>query len=268
MAYQFSFENYGVKIGVRSDDDEKINEIENRIGEILPGVVRLIEPREAVHIFEVETQKNGSFKIYKNGENIAGGGAQAFFDSINSPIRLTVAEFAVGKVFLHAGVVGWKDKAVVIPASSFAGKTTLVAALIKKGALYYSDEYAVLDHDGSVSPFPKSLSVRGIVDDVTQIERTAQSLGGSTGEKAIPVGLVLICKYEKRKSGEPFAPEILSAGQGMLEILAHAIPIRSSPKFTLDTLQKITSRATIAGCRRGEADAFADSLIGFLNRTF
>jgi hypothetical protein len=39
--------------------------------------------------------------------------------------RLTVAEFAVGRVFIHAGVIAWKGQAVVMPDRSFYGKTAL-----------------------------------------------------------------------------------------------------------------------------------------------
>ena len=267
---QYSFKSYGVKLGVRAKSKILLKEIEERIGEILPGGVDSIERSEAEHFIDLEKKSGGEFKIYKNGEMVASGAATAdeesFFNFINSQIRLTVAEMAVGRVFLHAGAVGWKGRAVIIPASSFAGKSSLVAALIKKGAVYYSDEYAVLDENGLVSPFPKMLSLRGITDDYKQVERAAESLGGVVGEAPIPVSLVLICKFDRRrKKQKKFAPEILSAGQGMLEILAHTIPIRHDPEFALKILYKITSRAIIARCQRGEAEDFAKLLIDFLD---
>ena len=60
------------------------------------------------------------------------------------------------RVFVHAGVVGWKGHAIVIPGRSRSGKTTLVAELVKAGAEYYSDEFAVLDAEGRVHPFPEA----------------------------------------------------------------------------------------------------------------
>lgn len=276
---QFSFQSYGVKICVRAKNKSIVEEIERRVDEILPDGVSAIDEADAEHFFVVEKKKNGEFKIVKNGETVAAGvggktssapreNEDAFFDAFNSQIRLTVAEYAVGKVFLHAGAVGWKGKAVVMPASSFAGKSTLVAALIKRGALYYSDEYAVLDENGFVSPFPKTLSIRGIVDDYKQVERPAKAFGGVVGTEPIPVGFVLICKFDRRsRSKRKFAPEILSSGQGMLEILAHTIPIRRDPNFALEILYKISSRAVVARCRRGEADDFAGLLLEFLDET-
>ena len=71
-----------------------------------------------------------------------------------------VAEEARRGVFVHAGVVGWKGRALVLPGKSGAGKTTLVAELIRAGATYYSDEYAVLDERGRVHPYARPLAVR------------------------------------------------------------------------------------------------------------
>jgi hypothetical protein len=127
----------------------------------------------------------------------------------------------------------------------------------------------VIDEKGLIEPFPKTLSLRGILDAHRQVERTAQSLGGTIGTEAIPVGLVLICKFDETlKNPGLFAPEILSAGQGALEILAHTIPVRRNPKFALEILNKISSRAIIAKCKRGDAEEFATLLIEFLNNAF
>ena len=71
-----------------------------------------------------------------------------------------VAEFSTPHLMMHAGVVAWKGKAIVLPGTSHAGKTTLVTALVEAGATYYSDEYAVLDAKGHVSPYARRLSLR------------------------------------------------------------------------------------------------------------
>jgi uridine kinase len=41
---------------------------------------------------------------------------------------------------------------IAIPGRSFSGKTSLVTALVRAGAVYYSDEFAVIDRDGLVRP--------------------------------------------------------------------------------------------------------------------
>jgi hypothetical protein len=64
-----------------------------------------------------------------------------------------IALHAPEHVFVQAGVVGVGERAMVLPGKSFAGKTTLVAALVRAGAEYWSDEYAVLDANGDVHPY-------------------------------------------------------------------------------------------------------------------
>ena len=196
-----------------------------------------------------------------------------FYGFVESELRLTIAEFAVSKVFLHAGVVAWKGKAIIIPGSSFSGKTTLVAALIKKGALYYSDEYAVLDENGNVHPFPKMLSLRGILDDFTQVDYTAESLGGEVGLEPIPVGMILLTEYDAAFKGTQndlakFEPELLSEGQAILEIIAQTIPIRNNPAFVLQVLYKSVNHAIIAKSKRGEAEKFSDLVLDFVEKKF
>jgi predicted ATPase len=44
-----------------------------------------------------------------------------------------VATEAPRRVFVHAGVVGWKGQAILVPGRSYSGKTTLIAALMKAG---------------------------------------------------------------------------------------------------------------------------------------
>ncbi len=179
----------------------------------------------------------------------------------------TVAEFADSKVFLHAGVVGWKNRAIVIPARSWSGKSTLVAELIKKGAVYYSDEYAVLDADGNVHPFPKWISLRPPKPPYTQLDYAVESFGGVAGSEPIQVGLVLITKYRKdKKLPKKWQPRRLSGGRGIMEILPHALPVRNKPKFVLEVLNKLTTRAIIVKTVRGEADEFVVALLNYFER--
>ena len=189
-----------------------------------------------------------------------------FFNYLESRIRLTVAEFAKDRVFIHAGVIGWKGKAIIIPAKSFQGKTTLVAELTKLGATYYSDEYAVLDENGFVHPFPKTLSIRGTEDQYKQTEHPVETLGGVKGEIPLPVGMVLLTEFE---NGAKWQPKVLTTGLGVLEMLSHTIPIRYNPEFSLKVLNNTLNRAIIVKTKRGEAKDLAIKLLSFFeNKAF
>lgn len=179
-------------------------------------------------------------------------------DAFGADVELYVAERAPRHVFVHAGVVGWRGRAIVVPGRSFSGKTTLVEELVRAGATYYSDEYAVFDAQGRVQPFPRPLSVRHDGRHV-QERRSAESLGGVIGERPLPVGLVALTEYNPRVLG--WRPRRLSAGQGVLKLFAHAVAARRRPTAVLAALERATADALTLEGRRGEAERAAATIL-------
>ena len=177
--------------------------------------------------------------------------------SFESHLQITVADNARRRVFVHAGVVGWKSNAIVIPGTSFSGKTTLVSKLVKAGATYYSDEYAVLDERGFVHPFPRPLGVRQEGQYESQRVQV-ESLGGKRGVKPLPVRLVISTSY---KPGATWRPRPLTTGRGVLELLANTVSARSQTRLAFATLPKAVRSAEILKGVRGEADEVIDSIL-------
>lgn len=262
---QICFKAFEVGVSISSERESLLEKIVSKLDQVFPNGFEEIDEQDIEHHFFIKAEIGDKFDLYKNDEKVFGNSTKAdLMDSLASQLRITIAEFAVSKVFLHAGVVGWKGKAIVFPANSFAGKTTLVAELIKRGALYYSDEYAVLDQEGNVQPYPKMLSLRGIIDDYRQVDFPVESLGGTAGNETIPIGMVLITEYDAEVNSETKKePEILSHGQGIMEILAHTISLRNEPEFALQVLNKVASRAIIVRIVRGDAPDFAIWLLNY-----
>jgi len=263
-----AIESFGVKVRVHTIRKELLKVISERISKILPeGLYKEISPRRAVHSFSVRRNNSAEYVLFKGRKKITfGNDKENFLKFLDWQIRLTIAEFAESRVFIHAGVVEWKGKAIILPAGSFHGKTTLVKELTKLGAKYYSDEYAVLDEDGFVHPFPKMLSIRGLTDKYQQIDYSVETFGGSKGVTPLPVGMILLTEFE---CGAEWHPEVLSEGLGLMELLSHTIPIRYNPKFSLKVLNKTVNRAIIVKTKRGEAEEFAVKLLSFFeNKAF
>src|SRR3990170_8277727 len=151
-----------------------------------------------------------------------------------SDMQFFVAEASKTRIFTHAGVVGWRGRAVVLPGRSFSGKTTLVAALVRAGATYYSDEYAIFDTRGRVHPYPIALSLREETGERAR-RCPVEALGGLPGVTPLPVGLVALSRYHP---GGRWRPRLLSPGQAMLELLANTVAARRRPKAALATLQQ------------------------------
>jgi hypothetical protein len=159
--------------------------------------------------------------------------------------------------FLHAGVVGWQGRVILVPGRSFSGKTTLVREMLSLGATYYSDEFAVVDDAGLVHPFARALGIREQNSHAPK-KYTAENLGATIGVEPLPVGVVVISEYQ---AGAQWHPIPLSQGQGALGLLAHSVAIRSQPQQTLARLQKLVRRAMFVKGMRGEAREAAASIL-------
>jgi hypothetical protein len=254
-------ESYGVKIRLSAVQTEAFKTIERLLETVLPGCFQTIERTSVEHHFILNLSDGGDSSFYLNGKEVSSNRTRAdVLRGFETQLRLTVAEYAPERVFVHAGVVAWKDRAIVIPARSFQGKTSLVAELVRRGAVYYSDEYAIFDAEGSVYPFPKTLSIRGEIDEFTQKEYPVEAFGGKAGEKKIPVGMILLTRF---KPEAEWNPKTLSAGQGILEILEHVVPIRHNPEFSIKVLNQVANRAIIAKTLRGDVSKSVDLILDF-----
>ncbi len=178
-------------------------------------------------------------------------------ETLASELQLYVAEHAKRRVFIHAGVVGWRGQAIVIPGNSMSGKSTLVEALVRAGAEYYSDEYAVLDAAGRVHPFPKPPQRRD-PETFRQTGFAVESVGGTVGTRPLPVGTVLISQYDPEAT---WRPRSLSAGRGVLALMAHTVSARHAPERVLPALTQLANHATILKGARGEARQLIATLL-------
>jgi hypothetical protein len=261
---EFKFEAYGVKIGVRVNDERAIEKIKN----ILPFYsTPLGEKDEADHSFILfwNENENGEDSLYEGEVEIATrADPERLVALLDTCIRMKMGEFAPRHVFIHAGVVGWKGKAMIFPANSYSGKTTLVAELIKHGAIYYSDEYAVIDDQGLAHPYPKPLSMRK-EGEYQQTDRTVAEMGGEQGIAPLPVGMVLLTEYDPAAEWEP---KVLSEGEGILHLIPHSLAIRTNPQFVLNVLNLISKRAIIASSKRGNVTEFAKLILNFPDSHF
>ena len=260
-AVGFSLKSYGVRIGIRSNDPAALasacqhlpSEWESTTSPVVDRVYSLM-------IGAKDSRSNGRRLNCLYGDEVRlarSADLDGVFERFESDLRLYVAELATHRVFVHAGVVGWKGQGLVIPGRSYSGKSTLVAELVRAGATYYSDEYAVLDSRGRVHPFSKPIELRE-EGEFTQTKITAAELGGHSGTRPLPVGLVLMTQF---KSGARWRPRKLTAGRGVLEMLFNTVSARRSPERALATLQRVTSQAEVLKGVRGNATDVVDALL-------
>jgi hypothetical protein len=256
-----SFRVCGLRLGVRVSD----RRILSRVIEILPpGWTKSESPYvDMLYSFVVggEVQRAGTRRfnlVYLDSARLARTpNVDAALHALEMGLEFYVSTEARRRLFVHAGVVGWDGKAIVIPGKSTTGKTTLVAELVKRGATYFSDEHAVFDARGRVHPYPKPLEINS-PEAGMRLKTPVADLGGTVGTKPLPVGLILSSEYRK---GAQWRVRELSRGKGVLALLAHASSARHRPELALATLQQVVANARVVQGVRGEASEAAGIIL-------
>jgi hypothetical protein len=257
----FSLKSYGVRIGIRCNEPAALD----RVCRHLPSEWEKTSSAVVDRVYSISIGNQGSRSAARRQNLLYGDDVRlarspdldGVLDTFESDLRLFVAELAKHRVFVHAGVVGWKGRAIVIPGRSYSGKSTLVAELVRAGATYYSDEYAVLDSRGRVHPFAKPIELRE-EGEFRQTKVSVAELGGRSGTRPLPVGIVLMTQF---KNGARWRPRKLTVGNGVLEMLFNTVSARRNPQRALATLQRVASQADVLKGVRGDARKVVPALL-------
>ena len=251
-----AFSSYGVPLGIRSDDPELLL----RAVELLPAGWRRLDMSAADRFYSLRAapasdgDDPGCYELYRGTRRLLAAHRDPVLRTLEQDIHLHVAEFARGRVFVHAGVVGWHGRALVFPGRSFAGKSTLVARLLAAGASYYSDEYAVFDEHGWVHPFPRPLSLR---TEGGSHRLSPAAYGAAPGDGPLPVGAVVVTRY---RPGARWLPRPLSPAEAVLALFGHTLCGCRRPMPALAVLRLAMLHAGALAGPRGEADQLVPTL--------
>jgi len=263
-----SFHAYGRRVGIRTNEPAILDRVQEllppgwepcfsplvdhlfslRVGGAVPG-----QRLRKVHLLY------GGFKLHCRSRSL-----EEVLRELESQMQLYVGEYASNRVFVHAGVVGWHNQVILMPGVSCAGKSTLVAALLRAGASYYSDDFAVLDPRGFVHPFARRLSIRG-KDGGAARRCGPEEFGGRTGEEPLPIGLVAVAPF---RPGSTWRPRSLTAGQAVLALLEHTLRAQLDPEGALRVLQTAVRSALFLKGIRGEADETVEQLLAALDSPY
>lgn len=250
-----AFECFGVKIGIQIN----IKGILDKIRSTFPAHSKEIEFSEAHHIYSIQIISSQKKILFFDEDRIEFNDLKTLLSVLRAKMRQCVAACTPERVFIHAGVVEWKGDLILLPGRGLAGKTTLTAELVKAGATYYSDEFAILDADGFVYPYPKPLSMRRRNStDTSQTDYDVEHFGGTQGYAPMPVKLVVLTEYKPKARWQP---EVLSPGQGIIEILKHTNSSLKNPEMAIKVLKKVALQAKIIKSKRGDAQKAAFAVL-------
>lgn len=145
---------------------------------------------------------------------------------------------------IHSGAVLWGDRAVLLPGSTHSGKSSLVAELVRRGATYFSDEFALIDPEGWVHPYPRPLLLRNGLP--RQVPVLPGEFNASVGNAPARVGWIFALRYHS-DSGWDVA--MMPQGEAVITLL------KNTPHFLVETpgmLESFERAAAGARCYAGE----------------
>ena len=260
-----AFDAYGLSIGIRVNESSMPEDIVEK----LPLEWTRQESPIVRYLLSLRLGGPGTRPGVRNFYLLYAGASQVArtldrevaLQNLENALVTYVSAFSRKRIFVHAGVVAWQGKAVVLPGRSHAGKSTLVAELLKAGATYFSDEYALLDECGNVHPYARRLALRK-PDGPERV--SAATLGAATGNGPLPVAMVVRTEY---RPGSEWRPQRLTPGKAMMELASHMLPEAVHSPEGQTALAQLVQRSPAYKGPRGEAEVAAREIIRTLENS-
>jgi len=262
-----AFEAFGVRVGIRTNHERALMMV---LPLLPPGWKPARTPQVEYLYSLILGDERGGRRIRRYHLVYSGVTRLARTWDLQEALRLFeldlhfyIAEAARAFIFVHAGVVGWRGRALLLPGGRGTGKSRLVAALLRAGASYLSDRFAVLDSRGRVHPYPVPLELASAAAE-KPTKYLAEDLGGKTARRALPVGLILFTHY---RAGARWRPRELSPGEASLELLRHVFSTAWVPARVLRTLGALAERVRALKSARGEAEDVVPELLSLVEES-
>jgi hypothetical protein len=230
---------------------------------ILPFAWESVRPAgEVDRSYRVTPSNSGGFQLQIDGESSLDlPDIDRMGEHIEGDFHHWLATYTRGYLFVHAGCAAWRERGIIIPGRSHAGKTTLTRALVEAGATYYSDDYAVIDHDGSIWPFPRRLYVRPVTNDPPhRIDPIASNW--PVGQRPIRAAVVAELKFDREQGWEV---EQVTGGMGALSLLDNTVAARERPEDSLRLMSRMMDGAIAIKGTRDDAESTARRLLAMVD---
>ncbi len=224
---------------------------------IFPSLPRSSAPAPSPDIFLSVERHNNLFQLSVNGSPVASLGsamdlALATIKALDDAMiqRLTTLRA------VHAGAIVFGGSAILIAGPSHAGKSSMVAELLRRGATYLSDEYALIDSDGLVHPYPRPLLLRN--GSTHQIPTLPNELNASFAGAPVSVGWILSLEYQ---AGATWRVQNVPQSEGWMILLRNTPhTLAQSPSMT-EVFRRAVAGARCYAGHRGDVVPAADQIL-------
>jgi len=247
--FVFGIEAFDLKVLVESDS-EAAQEALDRF--LLPPFRRCEVPSQAADIVVRVVTVSAGYDVTLDDANVSS--AETLNDAALSAVK-ALDDAVIRKLTVlravHAGAVVLNGRALLIPGSSHAGKSSLVAELLRRGAAHLSDEYALVDGTGLIHAYPRPLLLRN--------GRPKQSLVLPGDLKAdfhlqpVQVGWIVAVDYAP---DAPWEIKRISQGEAVMLLLSNTPhEMGQSPEMVELFTRSVAAAECYAGLRGEVAEA-------------
>ena len=221
------------------------------------------DPRVAPDVTFQLRGDGGTFRLHC-GSTMAYEGTSigAAADVLLAETSRHLAENSRGGLVFHAAAVGWKDRCILLPGQTGAGKTTLTAWLVNRGFSYLTDELVYIASGSTrVQALTRPLHVKAGGLAVLQplgLGGHASSVRTSRGAALVPPDSIAVEKgpsvpplaaivFPHYRCAARFRAKLLSRGQTGLALMACLINARNLPTNGLSQVAGLAR--LVPGCR-------------------
>jgi len=202
--------------------------------------------------------------------------AAAAVDAVLTACNRIASTRSVGAVRFHGGAVARDGRAIAICGVSGSGKSTLVAALVRQGWEYLTDEVVVVDAlTGAVTAYPKWIDLApdavrllgvggdGVLGPGGRKHHLAPASIGSVGDSAQLEAIVLLGD-DGAAVDDPVRR--VSALDAVEELLAHVFASTFDGDDGLERVVDVCAGVPVGALPRGELDAMTASVDRWVNQ--
>jgi hypothetical protein len=257
MTHVIAVEFHGARTTVELSDPELAGAVEAA----MPLGAALVEPAAGPPRYGLQRGGDRYTVVDASGEPQAFAHLQQAVDVLGSHLVLYLMSHTPDLLWVHASAVARDDRAIVLPGRMGIGKSTLMMALLRAGAEFYSDDYLPVDAGGRAHPY---LAEPNWVDPETgrHPPQDLRGMGVRLGETPVPIGLVA---HVWREPEGTLQLRDGTEGEGLLALIDNALGARTNPALAMTAARAAVSGArVVAGPRGHDADEAAAALLARL----
>ena len=162
---------------------------------------------------------------------------------------------------IHAGAVLIEGRALLIPGSTHAGKSSLVAELLRRGASHFSDEYALIDRDGRAHSYPRPLLLRNGQPFQTLV--LPEALNATFATEPARVRWILALDYA---AGGEWKIRELSQSEAVMLLLRNTPHELAQSPCMVDSFVRVAENAVCYEGQRGDAVGAASRILDLITQ--